>query len=133
MKELNKPTTSKHTNFSFVFCKRSKDFSKSLLSPMGICRPQPISPVALPVGRAPHSKQHYQMLPSCNNPLVLVTSREVRRTSNFAQIGIEYENGHMHMYIKGSPVEIHIQTQLNSKSSSKTAQQYSSATFASIK
>lgn len=77
--------------------------------------------------------------PAVNNPLVLVTFREVWRKSNFAQIGIEYENGHMHTYIKGSQVEIHIQTHLNSKGSSKNAQphifaqQYSSATIVSIK
>jgi hypothetical protein len=107
---------------------------------MGICRPQPTAPVALPVQTALHSKQHYQMLTSCNNPLVLVTFRKVLRKSNSAQIGTEYENGHIHMYIKGSPVEIHIQTHMNSKGSSKNvlqhifAQQYPSATtFVSIK
>jgi hypothetical protein len=39
---------------------------------------------------------------------VIVTFREVRRMSNFAQIGIQYAYGQIHAYarVEGSPVKI---------------------------
>jgi hypothetical protein len=68
----------------------------------------------------------------------VVTFRKVRRRSDFAQVGTT--RGQLYMYIQRSPVEIHIPAHWNlirpqhdRFAASVIAQQYSAATFVSLR
>jgi len=68
-----------------------------------------------------------------------ISFREVRRKSNFAQVGTDYTYSHLDMYIQGSPVEIQTNTlepdrpQRDRPSACVIAQQNPSPTFVSLR
>jgi len=71
----------------------------------------------------------------------LVTLRNVRCKSSFAQVGIEYTCGQLYMYVQGSPVGIPnysntmetVRPQHDRPFACVIAQQYSSATVVSLR
>jgi len=88
-KELNKPSISRHTTSLLYIVSAQRIFRNHSCRPWESAALSRFHLLHYLSVESPHSRYHYQMLPSCcNNPLVLVTFWEVRRRSNFAHIGI---------------------------------------------